>query len=533
VRLKLGEAMGLLKIRSQNLGPDYGTFSPFAPDECVASLRMATIAPTGLNALEATHDTLPWLIQGGMGIAISGWPLARAVASMGQLGVVSGTAIDNVFVRRLQDHGIDDELQYAFDSFPAQNIVNDIVGKYGPIRRTGSSPYRGLPALTLESKGRAIDAIVLATFVEVTLAKMGHRGVVGINLLTKVQLPTAATLYGAILAGVDYVLMGAGVPTHIPGVLELLTRGERVTLPLNVTGASSDDPVSSLHFDPTAYGQSRELRRPRFVGIISSHVLASALVKRSNGPVDGFVVERPTAGGHNAPPRGAFVVDAEGNPQYGERDVVDFEVLAGLGKPYWIGGGITSAADVRKAFSLGASGVQVGTLFAYCDESGMDPALRRRVLETLRTGSMNVQTSLRASSTGYPFKVASVLGTVSDRTVYAGRARKCDLGYLREAYLKPNGSLGYRCTAEPVDAFIRKGGALEDTVGRSCLCNGLMSTCGLGQYRLDRRREPPIVTSGDAINDIRELLVDRENYRAGDVIARLSVGLDAAVASDV
>ncbi len=194
-----------------------------------------------------------WLIQGGMGIAISGWPLARAVASMGQLGVVSGTAIDNVFVRRLQDHGIDDELQRALDSFPAQSVVNDIVAKYGTVRRTGSMPYRSLPALTLGSKGRAIDAIVLASFIEVTLAKMGHRGIVGINLLTKVQLPTAATLYGAILAGVDYVLMGAGVPTHIPGVLEQLSRGEPVTLTHNVTGASSDDAVSSLHFDPTAY----------------------------------------------------------------------------------------------------------------------------------------------------------------------------------------------------------------------------------------------------------------------------------------
>lgn len=466
-----------------------------------------------------------------MGIAISGWPLAREVASMGQLGVVSGTAIDNVFVRRLQDHGIDDELQLALDSFPAQSVVNDIVAKYGSIRRTGSTPYRSLPALTLESKGRAIDAIVLASFIEVTLAKMGHRGIVGINLLTKVQLPTAATLYGAILAGVDYVLMGAGVPTHIPGVLEQLSRCEPVTLPHNVTGASSDDPVSSLHFDPTPYLPSHSLQRPSFVGIISSHVLATALVKRSNGPVDGFVVERPTAGGHNAPPRGAFEVDDEGNPQYGERDMVDFGVLSALGKPYWIGGGVTSADDVRDAFSLGASGVQVGTLFAYCDESGMDSDLRRRVLDEIRTGTLSVRTSLHASSTGYPFKVAAVSGTVADATVYAERTRKCDLGYLREAYLKPNGSLGYRCTAEPVDAFIRKGGALEATDDTTCLCNGLMSTCGLGQYRADGHREPPIVTSGDSINDIRDLLADRQSYTARDVIAHLSV--DVSAASDI
>jgi NAD(P)H-dependent flavin oxidoreductase YrpB (nitropropane dioxygenase family) len=466
-----------------------------------------------------------------MGIAISGWSLARAVSSAGQLGVVSGTAIDNVFVRRLQDLGVDDELQRALDSFPLQRVVDDIVGKFGSVRRTGSTPYRSLPALTHRSAGRSIDAIVLASFVEVTLAKMGHRGPIGINLLTKVQLPTAPALCGAILAGVDYVLMGAGVPTHIPGVLAQLALGEPVVLPHSVTGASSDNPATSLHFDPAPYLPSHALARPRFVGIVSSHVLATALAKRSNGPVDGFVVERPTAGGHNAPPRGSFGVDGEGNPQYGERDVVDFDAIGSLGTPFWIGGGITSAEHVREAIALGARGVQVGTLFAYCNESGMDPDVRRKVLDDVKTGSVSVKTSLRASSTGYPFKVASVSGTISDASVYAERERKCDLGYLREAYLKPNGSTGYRCAAEPVDAYERKGGSLEATEGSTCLCNGLMATCGLGQYRADGRREPPIVTSGDCIDDIRRLLVGRESYSASDVIAQLSGAHSAATSS--
>jgi NAD(P)H-dependent flavin oxidoreductase YrpB (nitropropane dioxygenase family) len=464
-----------------------------------------------------------------MGIAISGWSLARAVSSAGQLGVVSGTAIDNVFVRRLQDLGVDDELQSALDSFPLQSVVDDIVVKYGSIRRTGSTPYGRLPTLTHGSTGRSIDAIVLASFVEVTLAKMGHRGMVGINLLTKVQLSTAPALCGAILAGVDYVLMGAGVPTHIPGVLAQLALGEPVVLPHSVAGASRDNPATSLHFDPAPYLPSHALTRPRFLGVISSHVLATALAKRSNGPVDGFVVERPTAGGHNAPPRGTFEIDGEGNPLYGERDVVDFNAISSLGTPFWIGGGITSTEHIREAFALGARGVQVGTLFAYCNESGMDPDLRRSVLDDVRAGSVGVRTSLRASSTGYPFKVASVSGTISDASVYAERERKCDLSYLREAYLKPNGSTGYRCAAEPVVAYERKGGSREATEGSSCLCNGLMATCGLGQYRADGRREPPIVTSGDCIDDIRQLLVGRESYSASDVIAHLTGARSATI----
>ena len=48
-------------------------------------------------------ERLPVIIQGGMGIAVSNWELARTVSLQGQLGVVSGTAIDNVLARRLQD----------------------------------------------------------------------------------------------------------------------------------------------------------------------------------------------------------------------------------------------------------------------------------------------------------------------------------------------------------------------------------------------------------------------------------------------
>ena len=53
---------------------------------------------------------LPQIIQGGMGIGISHWKLAREVSLTGQLGVVSGTAIDNVLARRLQNGDFDDTL---------------------------------------------------------------------------------------------------------------------------------------------------------------------------------------------------------------------------------------------------------------------------------------------------------------------------------------------------------------------------------------------------------------------------------------
>ena len=453
-----------------------------------------------------------------MGIAISNWRLARAVSSAGQLGVVSGTAIDAVFSRRLQDHGVDEALRAVLDKFPVPEIVEDALRRFADVRRRANAPYKSLTMLSEHSPRRSFDLVVLASFVEVALAKMGHGGVVGINLLTKVQIPTAASLCGAILAGVDYVMMGAGVPTHIPGVIDDLIHGRRSVLPFAVTGAASDHPASSIAFDPTPYLPSTPLRRPKFVGIVSSHVLATALFKRSNGPVDGFVVERPSAGGHNAPPRGSYALDDHGSPIYGSRDEVDFGVIADLGVPFWIGGGVTTRADVLDALALGATGVQVGTLFAYCEESGMETGLRRHILADLQDRSLTVSTSVTASSTGYPFKVVDEIGTIAEPAVYEQRPRRCDLGYLREAYLDDSGATAYRCAAEPLTIYRRKGGHVEDALSTTCLCNGLMATCGLAQVRADGYVEPALVTSGDRIDDVTSLLDGREDYSARDVM---------------
>ncbi len=469
--------------------------------------------------------TLPWLIQGGMGIAISHWPLARRVAMSGQLGVVSGTGIETVFVRRLQDHGVDDELRSALDAFPVPSVVEDVLARYAKTKRGAGTPYRAVPMLTHRNVQSSHDLLALATFVEVRLAKSGHQGIVGINLLTKVQIPTVPTLFGAMLADVDYVLMGAGIPAHIPGILDRLAVGEAVETPLVMDGSPDKDQVPMLRFDPERYRLTHDLTRPNFLAIVSSHVLATALTKRSTGKVEGFVVESPVAGGHNAPPRGTMTLDGEGNPIYGERDQVDFEVMRALGTPFWVAGGITSPEHVREALAVGATGVQVGTLFAYCRESGMADDLKRSVIAGTRRGSLRVKTSTRASSTGYPFKVAAVDGTLSDEEVYEHRHRICDLGYLREAYLKEDGAVGYRCPSEPVDIYVTKGGERADTIERTCLCNALMASAGFAQIRKKGDAEPSIVTSGDCINEIAPLVDGGEDYGALDVIEFLQPGL--------
>lgn len=122
-----------------------------------------------------------------------------------------------------------------------------------------------------------------------------------------------------------------------------------------------------------------------------------------------------------------------------------------------------------------------------------------------------------ASPTGFPFKVVELAGTLSEATVYEARPRRCDLGYLRELYRRSDGSLGYRCPGEPAGDYVRKGGRAEDTVGRKCICNGLIATVGLGQRR-GGAAEAPIVTAGDDLTSLGRLLHEgRRGYSAAEV----------------
>ena len=339
---------------------------------------------------------------------------------------------------------------------------------------------------------------------------------VGMNLLTKIQMPNLPLLYGAMLAGVDYILMGAGIPREIPGVLDALAKHQPAKLRLDVEGAPADR-IEYLLFDPSAHweGTPPIIKRPDFLPIIASNSLATMLVRKASGRVDGFVIEGPTAGGHNAPPRGGMKTEDGSEPSYGARDVVDLTEIAKLGLPFWVAGGGGSPEKLREVRALGAAGVQVGTLFAYCDESGLDDALRAKVLDHASRHEISVKTDWRASPTGYPFKVVS-WGQEGGSQVK--RERCCDLGYLRTAYQMPDGRIGYRCASEPVDTYLAKGGDIEETTGRACLCNALLSVIGQPQEREDGFVEPPVLTSGDDLVNIGVMMQGRTHYSAADVV---------------
>lgn len=336
-------------------------------------------------------------------------------------------------------------------------------------------------------------------------------------------MPHLASIYGAMLAGVGYVLMGAGIPLHIPGVLDNFAAMQSAEYKLAVAGATAEQDTM-MRFNPADYveGPLPLLTRPRFLAIVSSNTLATTMLRRASGRVDGLVIESPTAGGHNAPPRGKLQLNAAGEPVYGERDRVNIEDLRALGVPFWLAGGYGNAEKLREALDQGAAGIQVGTAFAFSEESGMRPDLKKRLMAQAMTGSGEVYTDPLASPTGFPFKVAQLEGTSSALNVYQERKRVCDLGYLREPYAAPDGTIGYRCSAEPVANYIAKGGKVEDTLGRKCLCNALMANIGHAQARKDGTVEPALVTVGDDLNTIATFLEPgRQSYSAADVVRSL------------
>ena len=476
----------------------------------------------------ATETALrqPVVIQGGMGVAVSDWRLARAVSLTGQLGVVSGTALDVLLTRRLQSGDPGGEVRRALAAFPRPEVSRWILDSYfveGGIGAQGR--FAQVPRHTLSSSVRLQELTVAAGFTEVFLAKEGHDGLVGINFLRKIELPLPATLYGALLAGVDVVLVGAGSPADIPAMVRTLARHEPVTVTVKVMGARSSDNVGDLVFDPAVALPQRPagLPLPRVLAIVASTDLARGLAENPDTRPDGFVVEGAAAGGHNAPPRGPRRVDEIGQPVYDERDIVDVADILSLGLPVWLAGGYGTPEKVAEALSLGAAGVQVGTLFAYSDESGFEAGVKAQMREKAVAGDLQVRADWRVSPTGFPFRVADIPGTLTDVTVRSARKPVCDLGVLRSAYLRADGEVDYRCPAEPLAQYVRKGGREMNTEGRLCLCNALFASAGYPQRRPGGSCEAPLVTSGTDLEPVVHLISasDGPGYGAADAVAHL------------
>jgi nitronate monooxygenase len=461
-----------------------------------------------------------------MGASISNWRLAQAVSCIGQLGVVSGTALDGVIARRLQDGDQGGRVRRALEYFPFPRMAKRVLDAFFiPGGKSKDAPHCKIPMHSLEGLREPLELCIVGNFVEVFLAKEGHSNPVGINYLEKIQLPHMAAIYGALLAGVAVIIMGAGIPLAVPSVITALVQHQPAEYPIYIAGETGGGETFDLLFDPARFVEDvplPELQRPDFLPIVSSESLAKILLSKANGPIDGFIVEGSMAGGHNAPPRGRQTLNDEGEPVYGPRDIAKLSAFRDMKLPFWIAGSAGSAEGLRQALASGACGVQAGTAFALCEESGLLPGVRHELIRRALAGEAHVFADPVASPTGFPFKVAALSGSLSGKEAYQQRKRICDLGILRQPYRRADGKIGYRCAAEPVAAYVAKGGREEDTVGRKCLCNALIANAGMPQRLADGTDELCLITMGDDLVDIRRFCnPGKLDYSAADVIRTL------------
>lgn len=451
--------------------------------------------------------------QGGMGVDISHWPLANTIAKLGGLGTISGVMADRIMARTLQLGDPGGHIRRALAHFPFQQFVDQILESY--FVEGGLQPgqrFRPVQQFFLNPSEKLIALTLCANFAFVWLAKEGHNRPITINYLEKVQLQHTYNMVGAMLAGVDAVTMGAGLPNKVPGMLDVIAAGGNPSYNISLDGGGS----IPAEFDVNKFfGTSLAgLKRPDFIPIITTDAAASFLMKKSNGKIQAFVIERPSAGGHNAPPRGKIELDNEGEPIYGEKDFADLTKMREFGLPFWIGGGLASPEGLRWALENGASGIQVGSIFALSRESGLRDDLRRELLRRIYRGEARTRTDLNLSPTGFPFKVVDLPETIADRNVLAQRKRLCDQGLLLRPYVDDTGKIGFRCPAEPIDNYIKKGGKEADTVGAECLCNGLLSTTTKATVQA-----PSIITLGDDVSFVRILLAHEDDtYSAEDAM---------------
>ena len=460
----------------------------------------------------------PQIIQGGMGAGVSSWELARAVSKEGQLGVVSGTALCSVLIRRLQDGDPTGDMRRAMAEFPLQHWSEEILGTFFiEGGKPADKPFKLLPPPNVDMEEPLMRLMVVVNFVEVWLAKEGHDGVVGINYLEKIQTPTLPCVYGAMLAEVDYILMGAGIPIELPGILDKFSKGERATLRIHVEDNPDNIPVQSVFTPSEDYQENPPmLKRPKFLAIVTSHLVARTMERKATGNVEGYIVELHVAGGHNAPPRQK---DEDGNPFFGPKDDPKWAEFLKLDKPFYIAGGYAGPDRIKEALEMGAVGIQVGTIFAFCKESGFLDSVREDVIKQYHDGVLEPRTDFRASPTGFPFKLIPLS---HQKPTPEPPPRICDLGYLRAAYIKDNGKVGYRCPSEPIKPYLAKGGTIEETEGRQCLCNGLVANIGHPQVKKGVER-PMLVTAGQEFGFLPSITTKENwNYSAADALKFLT-----------
>jgi nitronate monooxygenase len=341
------------------------------------------------------------IVQGGMGVGVSLYPLASAVAEQGGVGIVSSAALDRLVSKR-----------------------------------TGK-------------KHTSYEA----AFEEITQAK-AKGGAAGINIMVALIRDYEESVKGAIDAGADVIISGAGLPLSLPAIQP---PGETALIPI----------VSSAR---------------------ALEIICKKWERLGYRP-DAVVLEGPLAGGHlGFKPED---IDGESNKLENLLPPVKDTAAKYGGFPVIVAGGIYTRDDIVRFLRMGADGVQMGTRFLVTEESSATDAYKRAVINA---GVEDILVShIPGSPCGLPFMVIKESGMFQD-ALDRKRKPRCDKGYV----LRPDG-----------EGKLTQCRARLDDGSAFCICNGLLSSAG---YNPDQ--EGPLYTVGasgyriDRLTTVKELMAE-------------------------
>lgn len=452
---------------------------------------------------ETLLEGMPRLIQAGMGVHISSAHLANTTSRLGALGVVSGAALRHVLVEDVR-RGDAQAIELA-RTFPLPQYVEDVLA-YAPGGRKHQQPVPvDVPDLLQGALAKRLATI--GAYVEVKRARQGHQGKVGINVMWKCSLTVLPTIYGAMLAGVDALICGAGVPMELPDIVRCIREGHDLHYAqLTGTGTHVSMKIAQDHPQDLLAGQPE----PHLMPILSNYAFSRRMLdvweKNYQARPFAFILENHQAGGHNAPPRNKATFTADDDL------ATYFPKVLQLGVPIYVAGDFReggSRHDFEEWLERGAYGIQVGSRFALSADSGMREDLREQIVAGNASGELKVETSNVMSPTGYPIKFVALEKSVADPEVYAERPRVCNRGYLTQSHFEtlPDGTIRetYVCPAMPDWQYMRLGGSPEELADRVCLCNALLSTAGFYDDM-----EPPLVTLGVSGQMVKEHYTARQ-----------------------
>jgi nitronate monooxygenase len=271
--------------------------------------------------------------------------------------------------------------------------------------------------------------------------------------MVALQRDYEAAVRGAIDAGAHAIISGAGLPLALPSIQP---PGDTALIPI----------VSS----------ARALQ------------LICRRWERQHYRPDAVVVEGPLAGGHLG--FRLDQLDLEENTLERLLPPVKEVAQAHGDFPVIAAGGIYTHADICRFLALGADAVQMGTRFLVTEESGATPAYKQAVLSATPADILVADDP--GSPCGLPFRVLRGSPMYRSALVRA-RKPKCDKGYV---LLKDAGGRYTSCPAR------------HDNEHSFCICNGLLSSAGIGHG------EAPLYTCGasawrvDRILPVKELMAE-------------------------